>query len=255
MSLLRGGKTDPSADAAWLTGKSSSSAAAVALIARYLSRVRQHRYNGAVLGGGLALLHSVTYEQNISIGIGSGSPLGDLLFGSLAGLLVGSVLAETWRIRRRRRVRQAEISVRSPEAEAKSLRVPVAVLTIFTVLLALASRRAWPTGMAAASLLLLVVHRLVLRAVAERGRPALPEDLRDADDAIRAFAGRRLGIETFATAMLLAGWQFASVDLPVPRPLGVASLVGSVVATIVLVHRSRPWPPRGSRRAPLPTAA
>jgi hypothetical protein len=97
--------------------------------------------------------------------------------------------------------------------------------------------------------LLLLTHRLVLRAVAVRGRPVLPDDLRVADDAIRAFASRRVSLEALATAVLLAGWQVGVRQPPIPGLLWMALIVGAVLVTVVLIFRSRPRPPRRLARS------
>lgn len=118
----------------------------------------------------------------------------------------------------------------------------------------MASRQLRPVVLAVTGLVLLGAHLVVRRAIAERGRPALPADLQPADDAIRRFASRRLGIETLAAAVLLAGWQVASVQPPLPDPLAFALALASLVGTLILLHASRPWPPRSLlrfRAAPL----
>lgn len=246
VGFLRAGRffprsPDRAADATWLTGSEHPGADVVELVARYLDRVRAHRWNGALIGGGLALLRGLL-DQQVSVGIGSGSPLGDLLFGGLAGLLVGSVLAETWRLDLRRPARRAELIPRVPEREATALRPVVAVLTTLTVVLGVISPGIRSVLLASASMALMVTHRLVLRAVAERGRPALPVDLRRADDAVRAYAARRLGVETLAAAILVFGWQLDGVAPSALGPLTGAVTTASLVVTVLLIRRSRPWP-------------
>lgn len=243
-------RVDPLVDAAWLTGRPYHDKAGVEVMARYLWRVRSHRINGAVVGAGIALLEGLTEHRRVSIGIGGPgwSPMGDVLFGGLGGLLVGSVLAETWRIRIGGAVRHAELEARAPDVKATSLRPVVACLTAATVALGLASGELRGFALAAASSALLVVHQLVLRAVAERGRPALPPELRLADDTIRRFASRRLTVETLAAAVLLAGWQFGGVPRPISDWIVAGISLASLVGTVVLLRRSRPWPPWRLRR-------
>jgi hypothetical protein len=237
-------RINPWADTTWITASEETGPMGTELIGRYLRRVRSHRLDGAVVGFSLALMRGLSEHHSVSIGIGTGSPLADLLLGGFVGLLVGSVLAETWRIKPRGRVREAEIAPRSPDAQAASLRVEVALLTATTVALGLAARETRPLVLAVTSVVLFGTHWLVLRAIAQRGRPVLPADLRDADDAIRRFASRRLSIETLATALLLAGWQLASVRSFLPDLLRDGLIVASAVAAVVLIHRSRPWPPK-----------
>ncbi len=126
-------------EATWLLGVPAPSPASAELVARYLHRVRSHRRLGAWTGAVLTLGGGVSRESLVSVGIGLGSPLGDLLFGGLAGLLVGSVLADTWRIRPGRDRRAADLTVRTVDHGARAGHPVVVGLTAATVLLALAA--------------------------------------------------------------------------------------------------------------------
>lgn len=235
-------------DATWLLGRPADSPRSAELVRRYLHRVRTHRRLGAVTGVVLALWVGLSRQDAISIGIGGASPLGDLLFGGLAGLLVGSVLADTWRIAPDRAQRSADLAVRAVEPGARALHPVVVLLTAGTGLLALSAPTPRSGALAAASLVLALTHRLVLRSVVARGRPRLPEDLRVTDDALRSFASRRLTAEMLAASVLLLGWQLSTV-----RPGSGVELVGAPVAlivTVVLLWRSRPVPPRHARARP-----
>ena len=201
------------------------------------------------MGAGLALARGLQ-TGHVSVGVGVGSPLSDVLFGGLVGLLAGSVLAETWRVRPRASTRHAELAPRSNDPGAASLLPVVTLLTAATVALTAAAPSPRTAFMAAMSAALFLAHRLVLRAVGGRGRPALPDELRHADDAIRAYAGRRIGIESVAGAVLLLGWQVANVTPPLADSLSAALQLLAVVVTIVLVRRSRPWPPTWPHTSP-----
>lgn len=249
--LVRTSSRSRQDDATWLLGRPAPSPRSAELVRRYLHRVRTHRRLGAVTGVVLALWVGLSRQDGISIGIGSGSPLGDLLFGGLAGLLVGSVLADTWRIAPDRARRSADLAVRAVEPGARELHPVVVLLNAGTGLLALSAPTPRSTALAVASLVLALTHRLVLRSVAVRGRPLLPEDLLVTDDALRSFASRRLTAEMLAASVLLLGWQLTTV-----RPGSGVELVGAPIAlivTVVLLWRSRPVPPRyaGARPAPV----
>lgn len=229
-------------EAVWLLGVPAPTPASAELIARYLHRARSHRRLGAWVGVVLALGVGLSRQREVTVGIGGGSPLGDLLFGGLAGLLAGSVLADTWRLRPGRDQRTADLTVRTVDRGSRALHPVVGVLTAATVLLALSAPTVRSVGLAVSSGVLVLTHRLVLRAVALRGRPLLPEDLRVTDDAIRSFAARRMTLEMLAAAVLLLGWQLATV-----RPGSGLELVAAPAAlalTVVLLWRSRPVPPR-----------
>lgn len=229
-------------EAAWLLGVPAPTAASAELVRRYLHRVRTHRLLGGGTGAVLALWVGLSRQQEVTLGIGLGSPLGDLLFGGLAGLLVGSVLADTWRISPRRNQRAADLSVRTVDRGARALHPVVVVLTLATGLLALSAPTVRSVGLAVASGVLVLAHQLVLRSVALRGRPLLPDDLRVTDDAIRSFAARRMTLEMLAAAVLLLGWQLTTV-----RPGSALELLvapATLVLTVVLLWRSRPVAPR-----------
>lgn len=229
-------------EAGWLLGVPAPSPASAELVARYLHRVRSHRRLGAWIGAVLALGVGLSRQREVTIGIGGGSPLGDLLFGGLAGLLVGSVLADTWRLRPDRQRRAADLTVRTVDPGSRALHPVVVVLTAGTVLLGVSEPTVRSVGLAVAGGVLVLTHRLVLRAVALRGRPLLPDDLRVTDDAIRSFASRRMTLEMLAGAVLLLGWQLTTV-----RPgtdLELAGAPAALVLTVVLLWRSRPVPPR-----------
>jgi hypothetical protein len=100
-----------------------------------------------------------------------------------------------------------------------------------------------------------VTHRYVVRAITGRGRPALPPELRAADDAVRAYAARRVAAETLAATVLVLAWQVAQVD-SVPVVVGAGLALAAVAATVLLLRRSAPWPDARSGPASLaPQAA
>jgi hypothetical protein len=230
------------ADASWLSGTAAPTPTAALLTERYLHRLRTHRRGGAQVGAVLAVALVATREGGLTLGTGRWSPLADVLLGGVLGLVVGSVLAEVWRARPGRGVRSAELRVRAVDPEAASLRPVLVALTAVTALLAAVSPSPRSAGLAATAVALALTHATVLRAVALRGRPALPDDLRAADDAVRAFASRRLSLETLAAALLVLGWQLAGTRPALPVADGVAVL--ALVAALVLLWRARPYPPR-----------
>ena len=242
--LVRQSRQPRGDEAGWLLGVPAPSAASAELATRYLHRVRTHRLVGAWTGALLALWAGLSRQREVTLGIGGGSPLGDLLFGGLAGLLVGSVLADTWRLRPGRERRAADLSVRTVDRGARALHPVVVVLTAATGLLALSTPTVRSVALATAGGVLALAHQLVLRSVALRGRPLLPDDLRVTDDAIRSFAARRMTLEMLAAAVLLLGWQLTTV-----RPGSTLELVvapTALVLTVVLLWRSRPVPPRSA---------
>lgn len=65
---------------------------------RYLTRHRTHRLVGGLLGVLLALVLGIRAYGEVRIGVGGGSPLADVLFCGLAGVLVGAFSAEAFRL-------------------------------------------------------------------------------------------------------------------------------------------------------------
>lgn len=225
------------ADASWLSGTAAPTETTALLAERYLHRLRTHRRGGAQIGALLAVAVGASRDG----GVAFWSTPGHALLGGVLGLVVGSVLAEVWRVRPVRGRRSAELRVRTVDPEAAALRPVLVGVTAVTAVLAVSTPSERAAALALTAAVLALTHALVLRAVALRGRPALPADLRAADDSLRVFASRRLSLETLAAALLVLSGQLAGMQ---GLPGAEAVAVPAVLAALVLLWRARPYPPR-----------
>ncbi|WP_035062661.1 hypothetical protein, partial [Cellulomonas bogoriensis] len=120
-------------DVAWLAGTRTPGPDEVAVYTRYLRRHREHRVLGGAVGGLFALIVGLLWEQRIKVGIGDGTPLGDLLFCVLAGIVVGALLAETYRLEQPQRP-TASLQARPPVPGLAQVRAARAVTAAAVVL-------------------------------------------------------------------------------------------------------------------------
>lgn len=241
--------TTSSRDVRWLVGDLPISPAVGLLVRRYLVRVRVHRWIGGLVGASLALLVGLSSTRSIGVGIfGAGrSPVSEPLFAGLAGLLVGSVMAEVYRIRPTGNRRDAELISRQPEPDAVQVQPLTLVLVVTTLVVAAWQPNVRSVLLAAASVAILGLQHGVMRSIAGRRRPALPDDLRAGDELVRAFGARRFSVESLAAAVLVLGWQVAGTESAVPDVALSLVLVSVVAVVVVLVVRSRPYPSRRFR--------
>ena len=85
-------------DIAWLSSTAQTPPAEAAVYGRYLERHRRHRLVGGLAGAFFAVVVGIRYYGSVSIGIGLGNPLADVLFCGLTGVLVGALAAESFRL-------------------------------------------------------------------------------------------------------------------------------------------------------------
>ncbi|NNH24730.1 hypothetical protein HLB09_16875, partial [Pseudokineococcus marinus] len=110
-----------SADVSWLAGAAPGAPVPddeAHVAARYLARHRRHRSVGGLLGVALAVVVGVRWYQSVGFGFSQGSPLADVLFCGVAGVLVGALLAETYRLRPAAGARTASLEPHAPAPHA-----------------------------------------------------------------------------------------------------------------------------------------
>lgn len=243
-----------SADVAWLAGPSlaqsdsTPNSDAAAVCRRYLIRHRRHRLAGGLFGILFAGIIGVRWYESLSIGIGQGSPLADLLFCGISGVVVGTLSAESFRLTRGANVqRAASLEPRKPPAGKR--RIVGSRIVAFA---------AAATGVAAAltghgnlalvtSLILvapLVVAELVMVVIVGRSRPAMTDRARHLDIRLRAFAGESVSLLHLATSLLMLGWTWSKIDA-LSGALAFARFViviGCLVVALVMLHRAAPRP-------------
>lgn len=217
------------------------------LISRYLSRSRRYRASTAMFFTlfGMVIWANVTDQLALNAFV--------LLF-CLSGYFVGAVLAETYNFRPRfRGPSEASLTPRSVATYSQSrshrhnqllaaLTVTVGIVCLFRDGVNVALAFTFPV----LALATVIIIHLCERAVASRARPALPEDLRNADDAIRSIA-----IDSLRTAGLALGVTFLTWEIGVfgettssAKPAFIVLTTLGLAASIALLVRARRyvWP-------------
>lgn len=233
-------------DVAWLAGSGVVPDDEASVISRYLARHRRHRAVGGLVGVLAAGIAEMRWHQLASVQV--------MLFGGIAGVLVGTLSAESYRLN----LRAGGSSVASLEP-----RDPAPLVGVVRTARGLLAGSAVGAGVLAAwqqngGPLLLVLAGAVVTAVAEatraqivgRRRPVLSSRARDLDARIRAFAGRSVAWLQLAAAVLVAGGVLSAAPSG-PDPLGALRGLGVVAAfigAIVYTHRAAPRPPITWRR-------
>ncbi|MBE7701705.1 hypothetical protein H9623_15535 [Oerskovia sp. Sa1BUA8] len=233
-------------DVRWIAGTPDVPAAQADVYRRYLTRHRQHRMVGGLLGTTLGILLGLRWNMEVS--------LATVLFCGLAGVLVGSLSAETYRLARPRAtdgepsLRTASLAPRPSLERGRTVVVARALLAGSLLLGAVAA------GAGHVAPLLVALTGTAVAAVAEwtqsvvrsRRRPVLSPEAATVDHRIRSFAARSLAWLEAGVATLTVSQAIASVPASSP-PLALAQTLCSLallVASFVLVHRAspqRPW--------------
>lgn len=239
-------------DIAWLSSAPHTPPAEAAVYGRYLERHRRHRLAGGLAGAFFAVVVGIRYYGSVSIGIGQGNPLADVLFCGLAGVLVGALSAESFRLSEPQSTTVvASLADRGIHVDPRIGHVArglaVAIVPVGAVLAATGNGFD-SLAVAVAGLGVCGIAEATRRAIADRRRPVLSEAARAIDVAIRSFAARSVGLLQLAAAVLVTGWVASKAAFNDAVALQVVQFVvvmGCLLATIVLLHRAAPRPPRG----------
>ncbi len=238
-------------DVAWLAGSTPVASDEAAVYSRYLRRHRVHRLVGGVFGLALAVVVGLSWFGTVTIGIRMGNPLGDLLFCGLAGVLVGALSAESFRLgQSRSAVVAASLEVRGSRVPALPVRVARAVvlasLVLGVLVLAIGGAPA-PLAAAVVGLVVALMGEATRSAVTARRRPLLSQRAHRVDDRIREFATGSVSRLQLAAAILTVGWTLALVP-PIENGLLMAvrlvALLAALVSALVFLHGAAPRPPR-----------
>lgn len=215
------------------------------VVRRYLGRHRRHRVVGGLVGVLAAGIAELRWHEQASLQV--------LLFGGIAGVLVGTLSAESYRLARAGGAAVASLEPREP---APLPRVMWAA-RILLIASALGATALAASGHGIGSLLLVALGAVVT-AVAEatraqivgRRRPVLSYRARALDTRIRSFAGRSVANLQLAAALLVAAGVLAAAP-STSNPLGVLralAILAAFVRAIVHTHRAAPRPPITWRR-------
>jgi hypothetical protein len=238
-------------DLAWLAGGRRPADPAVAKVyRRYLRRHRVHRAVGGWLGVLLALTYGAVAQGAVHLGVGWGSPLGDVVFCGLAGVVAGALSAEVYRVAPPPGPAIASLAPHPRPREQRLVlagRLLLAAAVALAVAQALAGVPAGSAGAVAAGIVVVGMAEAARRAIAARRRPLLSPAAAQVDTHLRAYASTAVARLELAAGALTAGWALnsgptsASPRLAVVTPLAA---VGLLVLALVQLHRARPRPPR-----------
>jgi hypothetical protein len=239
-------------DIAWLSSTAHTPPAEAAVYGRYLERHRRHRLTGGLVGACFAIVVGIRYYGSVSIGIGQGNPLADVLFCGLAGVLVGALSAERFRLSEPTSTTVvASLADRSIHVDPRLGNVArglAAASVLAGVVVAATDHGFDALAVALAGLGVAGIAEATRRAIADRRRPVLSEAARAVDVNIRSFAARSVALLQLAAALLVTGWVTSKAPTDAAAALQLLQFVvviGCLVATIVLLHRAAPRPPRG----------
>ncbi len=235
-------------DVAWLAGAPVPvDSEAGQVYRRYLERHRGYRLAGAWFGVALAIVVGLAWDSQIHAGIGSGSPFGDLLFCGVAGIVIGSLLAETYRLSLPRDA-PASASLDSRPALGGQAQVTVArIMTGIALVigaLGVVIPAFTPLAVAVAGTVVVLVAELTRRAIDDRRRPALSEAAREVDARIRRYAARAVAHLELSAGALTLGWTVSKTFGDRGSVIGTLLVLALLVVAVVALHRARPRPPR-----------
>lgn len=260
-ALVSAARSRPTAaDLAWLTGDPAPPADETDVATRYLRRHRTYRVVGALTGVSLAVVVGIRWYGSLVVGVGGRSPLADPLFLGLTGVVVGALVAESFRLPRPRGPVQASLAPRTGGAGAGHVRAArattgaAALVTVADVVRAavVGDGGSVATGTAVTLLLgaaVVGLAELTRARVVGRRRPVLSPRATRLDERLRAFATASVAHLELAAAVLTLAWVVSAASL-LPGDgewLGVVAVVAGLVVAVVQLRAARPRPPRTAR--------
>ncbi len=238
-------------DVAWMSAVRQVPPAEHTVYQRYLERHRRHRLAGGLFGVVLAVTIGVRWFGAVSIGIGEGSPLADVLFCGLAGTLLGALAAERFRLSEPASARLAASLSEREDVSRPDLRWATRGITLGALgvglLVALSGNGLVPLLIGLGGLVALGVAEATQTAISSRRRPVLSDSAKTVDCRIRSFAGRSAALLQLAASVLVAGWTIAKVPGLEEGWLSFVRFVlviGSLAGTVALLRQAAPRPPR-----------
>lgn len=246
-------------DLRWLLGDvlPDLSEAEAAVGVGYLRRHRLHRVVGGLFGVALALVIGIRWYGQGGFALGTTSPLADVLFCGIAGVVVGSLSAETYRLRIPRGAPVAASLAERPRLPLRRHAWTARGLLAGSALLSLVGALAWGSwsGLVATACgaVVMGVAEATQSAIASRRRPVLSERAQLLDGRLRGFAAASVTRLVLSISALVAIWAFGA--LPDAGPwlaVGVAGWLAGLVVAVVQLHRAAPRPPSGWGGATVP---
>jgi hypothetical protein len=256
------GRSAPADDVAWLAGPYFANPAApgnpdaLDVCRRYLTRHRRHRLVGGLFGVLFAAVFGIRWFQSVSIGIGQRSPLGDLLFCGVFGVIVGTLSAESYRLTMPSGPRATSLAPRR-EPVGRERVILARVLGLVALGIGVIAALSGHGSLAIATAMIMVVPfgvaELVRHVIDSRTRSAMSDLARILDERIRAFAASSVSYLHLATATLMLGWTVSKVDglTGALSVLATVAVYASLVGAVVMLRRAAPR----NRDVGLPTDA
>lgn len=246
-------------DILWLAGRPVTWEEADVCV-RYLRRHRMHRVVGGLAGVAFAVVVSLRLGgPGLVLG---GAPFADMLFCGGAGVVVGALSAETFRLRL---PRSAPTTASLAPRPALPLRREVVASWVLVgagagVGVVVAVQTGDPTAAEAAALgvLVLALGAATRSAIAHRRRPVLSERALELDGRMRGFASASVARLQVSMGTMTLVWSLAAIpDLSGTLPgflVGLAGL-GAFVVAIRYLRRAAPRPPNDWQATALPRTA
>jgi hypothetical protein len=241
----------------------------------YLRRHHFARAIGGLLGAAFAVLVDLrwaTYSyychydidtthcsdsttSQFSVGFIADPMMGDLLVGTLTGILVATLLTESYRLTPDRGPRRAALLLVRPARPLPAVVLNARLMAIPAILggtaNAIFSGEPFNAGGAYLALLLCGIAELTQRAITDRRRPT-DDRAAAVDERLRDFAGRSVAWLELAGSALALGWTLsrlvysASVTSGGPLEVVIGLLKWALLAlAMVATHKSSGWPPLG----------
>lgn len=246
-------------DVLWLAGRPVTGQEADVLT-RYLKRHRVHRVVGGLAGVAFAVVVSLrTGGSGLAIG---DDPFADLLFCGVAGVVVGALSAESYRLRL---PRSAPATASLAPRPALPLRRESAVSW---ALVAIGVAAAVPGAVVDGNLLglraaafgaaVLAAGAATRSAIAQRRRPVLSERALELDGRMRGFASAsvaRLQVSMGTMVVVWSIWAIPDLSGTLLGFLAAVASLGGLVVAIRYLRRAAPRPPNDWQATALPRTA
>jgi hypothetical protein len=249
IALFSGKGTISNRDISWISGDSAGPSESACVYAHYLLRHRHHRFAGGAFGVLFAGIVGVRYYARVSIGVGQQTPLADVLFCGLAGVLLGALSAESYRLSEPRNPWSTAslVTTKTKLQNKVKLSRSVAVLCPFGGFVYASSGQGWSAFFVGlVGLLVVLLAELTTRAINGRKRAVLSDQAHVVDNRLRFFATNSVGWLQLAVALLSLAWSLSKVLLPKTWVADVQIFVVSVVlvGSVVCLRKGAPRPPR-----------
>lgn len=238
-------------DVAWVAGAPKPSTAEADVYSRYLQRHRTHRVAGGLIGALFAISVGSAWYGSVRIGVGSHSPLADVLFCGLGGVLVGAFSAESFRLSEPPSTTVSASLAEHAGASRPDLIWVARGISVAALLggglIAATGHGLAPLSIAIGGLIATLVAEATQSAISGRRRPILSSRAQVVDLQMRSFASTSVARLQLASAVLSATWIVSGapgVDTGPLAPIQVFVEIAGLAITVVLLHRAAPRPPR-----------